>query len=96
MGSVVQQFVFHKLSNKQEVKTALVTAEHVLPLHTQTDTVRREKQWFNKSLHISPRLPLVVTSTEVISTHLSVSTRVVGYLLVDRCGCVKGLYPYRF
>lgn len=39
VGSVVQQFVFHEFSNEQEVKTALVTAEHVLPLHTKTDKV---------------------------------------------------------
>lgn len=77
MGSVVQQFVFHKFSNEQEVKTALVTAEHVLPLHTQTDKVRHEKQCFRKSLHITPRLPLVVTSTEVISTQL--------YVLLGTC-----------
>lgn len=51
VGSVMQQFVFSTFSNKQEVEATLITAEHVLPLHTHMHThtdskVRYEEQLF--------------------------------------------------
>lgn len=38
MGPVVQQFVFNTFSDEQEVETALIAAEHMLPLHMHART----------------------------------------------------------